>query len=137
MICWSNMERRFALVLLASLCAAAPKKSKPKGKGVDVAVLQITCRRGGGDVSVDGRLKVSGEKTFKKVNLFVDFLGTDKQLLQTKRGAVDEEVLQPGDETEFHLRVSDPVRAVLYSLRVEDGDGREVRIDKSGPFPIE
>lgn len=130
------MERRYALLLLASLCAAAPRKGKPKGKGAEVSVLQIVCRRAGGDVSVDGRLK-AGEKSIKKLSLFVDFLGTDKQLLQTKRGEVDEEMLQPGDEAEFHMRVVDPVRAVLYSIRAEDGDGRDLRLDKAGPFPIE
>lgn len=128
------MERRFAVVLLASLCAAAPRKGK--GKAAEVAVLQIVCRRASGDVAVDGRLK-AGEKPIKKLSLFVDFLGTDKQLLQTKRGEVDEEILQPGDEAEFHMRVADPVRAVLYTIRAEDGDGRDLRLDKIGPFPIE
>ncbi len=114
------------------MCAAAPRKGKPP----EVAILQIVCRRANGDVSVDGRLK-AGPKAVKKLSLFVDFLGTDKQLLQTKRGDVEEELLQPDEEAEFHLRVSDPVRAVLYSIRVEDGDGRDLRLDKTGPFPIE
>lgn len=130
------MFRRSVLLTLASLCFAAPKKGK-QAKGPEVVVLEVLCKRAEGDVAVDGRVRVATEKPVKKLNLLIDFLGSDKQLLQTKRGEVDSELLSPGEESEFHLRVSDPVRAVLYSIRAEDGDGRELRIEKSGPFPIE
>lgn len=127
------IRRRFLLLPLASLCVAAPKK----GKSPEVSVIQVTCRRLGDDVALDGRLKVGGMKPLKKIRLLFDFLGTDRQLLETKRGEVEEDLLAPGEEAEFHVRVADPVRAVLYSIRAEDGDGRELNVDKSGPFPIE
>ncbi|MBL8235087.1 MAG: hypothetical protein JNL98_41680 [Bryobacterales bacterium] len=130
------MRRLLALLMLASLCFAWQKKGK-QPKLPEVAVMEITCHRSTGDVHVDGRLKIQSTKPIRKLQLLVDFLGSDKQLLQTKRGPVDSDFLEPGDETEFHLRVSDPVRAVLYTIRAEDGDGRDLRVEKPGPFPIE
>ena len=104
----------------------------------EVVVLEATCLRSGdGDVAVDGRLKIQGTKTITKLNLLIDFLGSDKQLLQTKRGLVEENDLKPGDEADFHMRIADPVRAVLYTLRAEDSDGRDYRVENPGPFPIE
>lgn len=130
------MRRVLALLMLASLCFAWQKKGKSP-KLPELAVLEITCHRADGDVHVDGRLKVQTTKPVQKLQLLVDFLGSDKQLLQTKRGPVDSELLEPGEETEFHLRVSDPVRAVMYTIRAEDGEGRDLRVEKAGPFPIE
>jgi len=124
------------MLMLASLCFAWQKKGKSP-KLAEVAVVEINCHRADGDVHVDGKLKAQTNKPIQKLQLLVDFLGSDKQLLETKRGPVDTELLEPGEETEFHLRVSDPVRAVLYTIRAEDGDGRDLRVEKAGPFPIE
>ncbi|MCS7026348.1 MAG: hypothetical protein NZV14_16235 [Bryobacteraceae bacterium] len=130
------MSRILVLLMLASLCSGWQKKGK-QPKLPDVALLEITCHRSSGDIFVDGRLRVQSPKPIQKLHLVIDFLGSDKQLLQTKRGPVESEYLEPGEETEFHLRVADPVRAVLYSVRAEDGDGRDLRVEKAGPFPIE
>lgn len=123
-------------LLIASLCFALQKKGKTP-KPPEITILEITCRRENGDVTVDGKLKADGERSLKEVHLIVDFLGTGKQLLESKRGPVDTELLQPGDESEFHLRVADPIRAVRFTLRAEEGDGRDLRIENIGPFPIE
>lgn len=123
-------------LLFASLCVAFQKKGKSP-KPPEVTVIEVICKREGGDVQVDGKLKATGERPLKQVDLIVDFLGASKQLLESKRGPVDSEELAPGDETEFHLRVADPIKAVLFTLRAEDSDGRELRVDKAGPFTIE
>ncbi|MBI3210729.1 MAG: hypothetical protein HYZ37_17730 [Candidatus Solibacter usitatus] len=123
-------------ILLASLCFAAQKKGK-QTKPPEVAITEVNCHREGSDVIVDGRVTVTGDRPLKKLQLLIDFLGSDKQLLQTKRGEVDDGILKPGEEAEFHMRVSDPIRAVMYSLRAEEGDGRELRLDKAGPYAIE
>lgn len=130
------MRRLILLLMLACLCLGWQKK--PKGpKPPEVLVLQASCQRAEGDVVVDGRLKIQGTRAITKLSLLIDFLGADKQLLQTKRGMVEESQLKPGDEAEFHMRIADPVRAVLYTLRAEDGDGRDYRVENPGPFPIE
>lgn len=112
------------------------KKGKSP-KPPEVTILEINVHRVESDVVVDGRLQVGPERSLKKLQLLIDFLGSDHQLLQSKRGEVDDGVLQKGEEAEFHLRVTDPTRAVEYTLRAEEGDGRELRVDKAGPYPIE
>ncbi len=133
---WVAIVVCIEVLLLAPFCAAMQKKGKP-GKAPEVHILEINCRRSSGDVVVDGRLKVGQERPLKKLQLLIDFLGADHQLLQTKRGEVDDTVLQKGEEAEFHMRVTDPIRAVEYSIRAEEGDGRELRVDKTGRYPIE
>ena len=103
------MRRLIVLMMLASLCVAWQKKGKGP-KVPEVVVIQARCARSDGDVVVDGRLKIQGTRTITKLNLLIDFLGADKQLLQTKRGMVEENELKPGDEAEFHMRIADPVR---------------------------
>src|SRR5215467_8198630 len=115
-----------ALLMLASLCVAWQKKGK-QAKPPEVTVIEVNCHRDGSDVVVDGRLKNSHDKPLVKLNLLFDFLGTDKQVLETKRGVVDNERLTPGDDIDFHLRVADPVRAVSFAIRAEERDGRELR----------
>jgi hypothetical protein len=130
------MNRWSALLLLASLCFAWQKKGKSP-KPPDVSVMEASCRRFEGDVLLDGRVRITAEKPVVKLKLLFDFLGTDRQLLQTKAAVIDDETLTAGDESEFHLRVADPVRAVLFSIRAEDGSGRELNLTRAGPYPIE
>ncbi|HUQ94512.1 MAG TPA: hypothetical protein VM120_22710 [Bryobacteraceae bacterium] len=130
------MGRCLVLLMLASLCFGLQKKGKPP-KPPEITMIEVTCHRVAGDVMLDGRLKVSGDKPINKLQLLIDFLGTDGQLLQTKRGEVDSGTLDPNEETEFRMRVSDPIRAVKYALRLEDGNAKELRVDNAGPFPIE
>lgn len=127
------MRRLLLILLIASLCAAWQRKGKP----ADIAVIEVKCIRAQGDVALDGRLKNMMPKSITKLNLLIDFLGTDRQVLTTKRGPLDAEQLEAGEEAEFRMRVADPIRAVSFTLRAEDGDGRELRVERAGPFPIE
>jgi hypothetical protein len=130
------MRYRIALLLiLGSLCFGLQKKGKPRSP--EVLVLEVTCRRMDGDFVLDGRVQVQSEKPLRGLHLLIDFHGTDKQVLQTKRGEVNSDTLDPGTESEFHMRVADNPRAVFYSLRAEDRNRRDLRIEKAGPFPIE
>ncbi len=130
------MPRLVALLLLASLCFSWQKKGKSP-KPPDVTVEEAICRRFEGDVLLDGRVRITAERPVAKLRLLFDFLGADRQLLQTKRTELEDGVLRPGEESEFHLRVADPVRAVLISIRAEDGSGRELNVARAGPYPIE
>jgi len=121
---------------LAAFAYGFQGKRKPP-KPPDITLLEVVCRRVEGEVNIDGKLRATGLKQFRNVELLIDFLGTGKQLLQTKRGPIDAEALDPDQEAEFHLRVADPIRAVYFSVRAEDGDGRDLRLDREGPFPIE
>jgi hypothetical protein len=129
-------RRLFALSVLAIL-AFGQKKGK-EGKPPEVELLEATVHRQEGNVTVDARVKNVGEKPIKALNIVVDFVAPDhKQVITTKRGAIQEPVLDPGEEAEFHAQIEDPSRATEFHINFEDGNGRYLRGEKTGPFPIE
>ncbi|MFN7936291.1 MAG: hypothetical protein U0R19_23375 [Bryobacteraceae bacterium] len=130
------MRRYFLSLMLASLCAAMQKKGKPS-KATDLRILDATCFRTEGIASVDGKLIVESARPVQKLQLLIDFLNSDRQLLSTKRGEVTEERLETGEESEFHMQVPTPPRAVYFAIRAEDGSGRDLRVENEGPFEIE
>lgn len=112
------------------------KKGKPS-RTTDLRILEATCFRTEGVASVDGKLIVESARPVQKLQLLIDFLNSDRQLLSTKRGEVTEERLETGEESEFHMQVSTPPRAVYIAIRAEDGYGRDLRVENEGPFEIE
>ena len=118
-------------LVVASL--AAEKKKKPP----DLEILEASAHRGESQVSVDGRVRNSGEKPIKSLTLLFDFLSPGKQVVATEKGTIDEEVLQPGQEAAFHMEANTPPGSVAFQIGAADGSGRELRVAKAGPFPIE
>ena len=129
---------RLAIIsfLLASLLYPAQRK-RNSPKPPELQVAEVTARRGEGTVSLDGRVRNCGEKALRGLKLLFDFMDSDRQVLTTKNWTNEDAILQPGDETEFHAQLTDPVRAVYFRVNAEDGGGRELRVDKGGPFPVE
>ena len=124
------------VILVLSLVVAsvaADKKKKPP----DLEILEASAHRGETQVSVDGRVRNSGEKPIKELTLLFDFRDPDKQVVATEKGAIDEEVLQPGQEAAFHMEANAPPGSVSFQINAADGSGRELRVAKAGPFPIE
>jgi hypothetical protein len=123
------------LLALASLVSAADKKPKP-AKTPDVRVVEIRCQRTESRVTVDGSVRIGGRKTLERLTLFFDFLATDNQVITTRRNDYPDEVMSPGQDVDFNLYLPDPVRAVYVVVRAEQKDGRELRVENAGPFPI-
>jgi len=121
-----------ALTLVVASVAAEKKKKPP-----DLEVLEATAHRGESKVSVDGRVRNSGEKPIKELTLLFDFQAPGKQVVATEKGAIDEEILQPGEEAAFHMEANAPPGSVAFQINAADGAGRELRVSKAGPFPIE
>ena len=121
-----------ALSLVVASVAAEKKKKPP-----DLEVLEASAHRDETKVSVDGRVRNTGEKPIKELTLLFDFRAPDKQVVATERGAIEEEVLQPGQEAAFHMETNTPPRSVSFQIGAADGSGRELRVAKAGPFPVE
>jgi hypothetical protein len=121
-----------ALTLVFASVAAEKKKKPP-----DLEVLEAFAHRGESKVSVAGRVRNSGEKPIKELTLLFDFQSPGKQVVATERGAIDEEVLQPGQEAAFHMEANAPPGSVAFQINAADGAGRDLRVAKAGPFPIE
>ena len=121
------------VLALAVVSTAAERKKKPP----DVEVVEASAHRGEIKVSVDGRIRNSGEKPIKQLMLVFDFMAPGRQVITTQKAPIDEELLDPGKEAVFHMELNAPPRSVEFQINASDGAGRELRVAKSGPFPIE
>jgi hypothetical protein len=121
-----------ALALAVGLIAAEKKRKPP-----EVQILEASAHRGESNISVDGRLRNSGEKPIKELTLLFDFMAPGRQVITTQKGAIDEEVLEPGAEAAFHMELNAPPRSVEFQINAEDGSGRDLRVANPGPFTIE
>lgn len=128
-------RKLFLLFILAA--AALPAQRKPQPKPAEIELSDVTVRREGQRVTIDGRLKNTGERPAKKLTIFIEFRSPDDQIITTRRAGIDEEALEPGAETELHAQVPDPVRAVNIRFSFEDGSGRYLKGINAGPFNIE
>ncbi len=130
--------RRLTLcvLLLGSLLYPATQKRK-QPKPPELEVLEASAHRTESDVAMDGRVRNTGEKPISGIVLMFDFLEASSKVITTKRIVLDVESLPIGEETDFHVRVADPVRAVEFRINASDRQDRELRVAKNGPFPIE
>ena len=135
----TKMTRRayWTLLLALPLTALGQKKGKG-GKPPEVELLEAAAHRQEGIISIDARVKNCGEKPIKGLQILIDFVAPDhKQVITTKRGAIEAEVLDPGEEADFHARIEDPSRATEFRINFEDGGAKYLRAVNTGPFPID
>jgi hypothetical protein len=129
------MRRLLAVLAVAVLCAAGAEKKK---KLPDLEVLELKVHRLDGKVTIDGRVRNSGEKHLEGVIVFFDFLATGSTVITTQRTGIDDEMLEPGKESGFRGELVDPVRAVECRINTaEDKGGRDLRLAKVVKVPIE
>jgi hypothetical protein len=89
-------------------------------------------------VTIDGRVRNSGEKNLEGVIVFFDFLATGSAVITTQKTGLEEEMLEPGKEGTFRGELVDPVRAVECRINTaEDKSGRDLRLAKVVKVPIE
>jgi hypothetical protein len=132
-----QMTRRAVWILLFAVLAFGQKKGK-EAKPPEVELLEATAHRQEGNVIVDAKVKNVGDKPIKSLQLIIDFVAPDhKQVITTKRGGIEAEMLDPGEEADFRAQIEDPSRATEFQMSFEDGNGKYLRAEKTGPFPIE
>ena len=119
-------------ILVLALSGADKKKKAP-----DVTIVECVGHRDNGRVTFDGKVRNSGERPLNGVILLFDFFSSDKVLLTTQKGPVEEETLEPGQEASFHLECDQPPRAVRYQINAEERSGRDLRVANTGPFAID
>jgi hypothetical protein len=119
---------------LVSLGASAPQKPK---KALDVQVVETKARREEGKITVDGKVKVTGEKSLHGLVIVFDFRSPEKEVVTTQQTIVDEDTLETGREGSYHVEMADAARAVTYTVRAFDIHEKELRVENTGPFSIE
>lgn len=123
--------------LLLALTAALLGQNKKPPKPPDLEILEIAASRRGDNIHVDGKIKNTSAKPLEKVMIIVDFFAPNRKPMVSKRGPVEAEVLEPGEETEFQLAMSDPGQLVQIELQAVDRRERDLRLSRTGPFSID
>jgi hypothetical protein len=134
-----DVTRRAVLSLVPALAFAAGGKKPEKRKSGKVGLLELTVHRLTDEkrIEVDGRLRNVGDKPLDGLMLVLHFLGPDADPVTQLRGKIDSEVLDAGEETEFHWQLGDHPRAVEVQVTGADGQGFEVAVDRPGPYAVE
>jgi hypothetical protein len=120
-----------ALLLLALSAAVAQKKP------ADVQILETKAVRGISNITVDGRVKVTGDKPLHGLVIIFDFRSPEKEVVTSQKAIIDEDTLETGREGVFHSEMADSARAVRYTLRAFDMHEKELRVANPGPYPVE
>jgi hypothetical protein len=134
-----DVTRRAVLSLAPALALAAGKKKSDKRKSGSIGLLELSVRRLTDErrIEVDGRLRNAGDKPLEGLSLVLHFLGADEDQVTQLRGKIDNEVLDAGEETEFHWQLGDHPRAVEVRVTGADSQGFEIAVDKPGPYAVE
>lgn len=88
-------------------------------------------------ISVEGRVRNSGGKPIRGLTLVFHLLAPGGEEVTRQRGKIDEESLDPGEESEFHWQMPDHARAVEVRVTAQGGNGFEVKVSRPGPYAIE
>ena len=121
---------------LATLLCAAQQKRKPSRPG-EVEVVQVSAQRAQGLLAIDGLVRNCGERSIQGLTLVFHLMAPGREVVTSQKGAIEEQVLEPGAEAEFHWQLRDPVRAVSVQIQATDGSGQELPVRKPGPYPVE
>jgi hypothetical protein len=128
--------RSSTIVLLCLAVFAATAQQKP-GKSADVQILETKAVREGANISVDGKVRVVGDKTLHGLMIVFDFRSPEKEVVTSQQCIIDEDILKAGREGVFHSEMADAARAVRYTVRAFDMHDKELRVYNPGPYPIE
>ena len=124
--------RLLALVFLVFALSAWGQK-KPEVEVVEVKAHRIE----EGKLTVDGRVRVTGEKPVQHLTVVFDFLSADNDPLTTLKAEVDDDPVNPGEESSFHSVTMNPPGAVKIKVRILSGGEKQLRAANTGPFIIE
>ena len=121
-------------LFLALFAAAAQQKGK---KPADVQILETKAVRDGAKIKVDGKVRVTGEKSLHGLVIVFDFRSPEKEVVTSQKAVIDEETMETGREGVFRSEMADSARAVRYTLRAFDTHEKELRVANPGPYPVE
>ena len=130
------MKRRWLLALLsASFSSFGQKERKPQNV-TRIEVAELKAARAERRITLDGTIRNAGTRPLTKLVLLFDLLDADRKTISRRRGAVEEPLLEPGDDYSFEFYVADHVRAVEVGVAAE-ARGLEIDVAKPGPYLIE
>src|SRR4051794_16076738 len=123
-----------ALAVWILAAFAPPQKGKKPG---DVEIFDTKVVRDNGKISVDGKVRVTGEKSLHGLVIVFDFRSPEKEVVTSQKAVIDEDTMETGQEGVFRSEMADSARAVRYTLRAFDMHEKELRVANPGPYPVE
>src|SRR5580765_1135626 len=105
-----------SLALLAFALFAASAQQKPK-KASDVAVVETKAVRELTRIMMDGKIRVTGEKSLHGLVIVFYFRSPEKEVVTTQKAVITEDTVEAGYEGVFHSEMADAARAVKYTIR--------------------
>lgn len=130
------MKRCAALLLLIASFSSWGQRPRKQQNVTRLEVVELKSARDGGRITLDGEVRNTGTRPLTRVILVFDLLDADRKTISSRRGPIDEAVLDPGDSSAFHFYVPDQARAVEIRVGAQQR-GLEIDVAKPGPFPIE
>lgn len=131
------MGRSLIFFFIFVLCLTAAEKKRKPAKPPEIEVIEATARRAEGKIALDGRVRNTSAKPLRGLILLFDFMAPGRAVITTKKGPVEDESLEPGQESVFRMELTDPVRAVEFQIAAVEENERDLRIANPGPFAIE
>jgi predicted NBD/HSP70 family sugar kinase len=128
---------RFFLLAAVILSLCAPATGQRKKKPADVEVMETRARRDQGKITLDGRVRFTGERPARGLVIVFDFLSPEHKVVTSQKTQVADDVVRAGQEASYQTVLVDPVRAVSYQVRASDTGERDLRVANPGPYPIE
>ena len=126
------MTRRIVIAALGSAAFAQKKPAPP-----EVELLEATAGVEEQRVNIDGRVRNTAQKPIRKLVVVYEILDPANNVLTRQQGPIEEPVLDLSDEARFAAQLAWHARSHAFRLFFEDGSGRELRAENTGPFPIE
>ncbi len=132
--CWQTLAA-VAIVCFALTATAADKKQKPKPAVVEIKGLKVTLD--GNKINIDGTVRNAGERVIERLVLSFHFYTTDHQPLTTLKLELDEDTIDPAEDTEIHAQAYEPPRAVSMEITAADHGEKDLKVVNAGPYRIE
>ena len=120
--------------VVLSLCASAPGQRK---KPADVEVVETRAHRVDDKITLDGRVRFTGERPAHGLVIVFDFLSPEHEVVTTQKTQLADDVVRAGREASYQTVLVDPVRAISYRVRATDAGDRDLNVANPGPYPIE
>ena len=122
-------------LLFSDSAPAANKKQKPKPAVVEIQGLKVTLD--GTHVNIDGNLHNAGERTIEKLVLSFHFFDTEHKPVTVLRLEMEDETIDPGEDSEIHAAANEPPRSVSMEITAADRGERDLKVVNPGPYQIE
>ena len=132
-----STRRLFILGTLLAPGALAWQKKGSQAKGPEIELISSVAKIEDQRVNIDVHIRNVAGRPIKRLHVIYEILDSDKKVLTRQKGPIDEDELANGVDAEFSSQMQHHARAVYYRLEFEDGSGRDLRSEKTGPFPIE